>query len=88
MPVFLELHRADIAQSRVQPSVVVPEQPSHDFILGLPSGLEALPVQPLHLQRAEQGLAAGVDAPMSSGPGGICQISQDQRVQLANDVAF
>ena len=37
-----------------------PEQPGDDFILGLAPGVEALPVQPLHLQRAEQRLAAGI----------------------------
>ena len=36
----------------------------------------------------EQRLAAGVDAPMSSGTCGVRQVSQDQRVQLTNDVAL
>jgi hypothetical protein len=48
-PVFLELHRADIRQRRVHARLVVPEQPSDDFVLRLASGFEALPVEPLHL---------------------------------------
>jgi hypothetical protein len=50
-------------------------------------GVITLP-DPLHLQVQEEALHHRVDAPMSSGSGGVCQISQDQRVQLANDVAF
>jgi hypothetical protein len=44
-----------------------------------------LAVQPFHLQRPEQRLAAGVDAPMSSRMRGI---GQDKRIQLTHDVAL
>ena len=87
-PVLLELHRADIGQRRVQPSLVVPEQPVDDFVLGLTSGLEGLSMQPLDHQRPEQRLATGVDAPMSSKGRSVFQIGQDERVQLTNDVAL
>ena len=50
LPVFFELHRADVGQRRVQSGSVVPEYPGDDFVHGLAPGLEALPVQPLHLQ--------------------------------------
>jgi hypothetical protein len=59
-PVFFELHRADVGQRRVQSGSVVPEHPGDDFVHGLAPGLEALPVQPLHLQRPEQRFAAGL----------------------------
>ncbi|MPM93486.1 hypothetical protein SDC9_140624 [bioreactor metagenome] len=59
-PVLLELNRADVAQRRVQSSAVIPEQPVDDFVLDLAPARKALAVQPLHLQRAEQRLAAGV----------------------------
>ena len=72
----------------MQPGFVVPEQPRDGFILGLALGHEALPVQALDLQRAKQRLAAGIDAPMSSGRCRVFQISQDEWVQLANDVAL
>src|SRR6218665_2129892 len=60
MPVFLEPHRADVRQRGVQPGAVVPEYPGDDLVLGLAPRHEALPMQSLHLQRTEQGLAAGV----------------------------
>ena len=44
----------------MQPGFVVPKQPRNDFVLGLALGHEALPVQALDLQRAEQCLAAGI----------------------------
>ena len=44
----------------MQARFVVPEQPGDGFILGLAPGHEALPVQALDLQRAEQCFAAGV----------------------------
>ena len=50
MPGFFEPHRADIGQCRVQSSPVVPEHPGDDFIHRLAPGLEALPMQPFHLQ--------------------------------------
>src|ERR1017187_5998565 len=59
-PVLLELHRADIVQRRVHSCSVIPEQPCDGFILGLADGFKTLAVQPLHLQRAEQRLRAGV----------------------------
>ena len=61
-PVLLESHRANIGQRRVQSRSVVPEQPFDGFVLGLAPCLEALPMQPLHLQRTEQRLATGVGA--------------------------
>ena len=60
MPVFLEPHRADVRQRRVQPGPVVPEYPVDDLVFCLTPRDEALSVQPLHLQRPEQRLAAGV----------------------------
>jgi hypothetical protein len=72
----------------MQPGFVVPEQPRDRFILGVAPGHKALPVQALDLQRAEQRLAAGSDAPMSSRRCKIVQISQDEWVQLTNDVAL
>src|SRR6218665_2117072 len=60
MPVLLEPHRAGVRQRGVQPGAVVPEYPGDDLVLGLASRHEALPMQSLHLQRTEQGLAAGV----------------------------
>src|SRR6218665_3794727 len=60
MPVLLEPHRADVRQREVQPGAVVPEYPGDDLVLGLAPRHEALPMQSLHLQRTEQGLAAGV----------------------------
>ena len=59
-PVLLELHRADICQRRMQPSPVIPKQPSNGLVLGRTPSLERLPIQPLHLQRSEQGFAASV----------------------------
>ena len=72
----------------MQPGFVVPEQPGDGFILSLAPSHKALPVQALDLQRAEQRLAAGIDAPMSSGRCRVFQISQVEWVQLANDVAL
>src|SRR6218665_1868197 len=60
MPVLLEPRRADVRQRGVQPGAVVPEYPGDDLVLGLAPRHEALPMQSLHLQRTEQGLAAGV----------------------------
>ena len=59
-PVVLERHRADVSQLRMQPSAVVPEQPGDRFILGVASGIKALPMQALHLQGAQQRLATGI----------------------------
>ena len=44
----------------MQARFVVAEQPSDCFIPGLAPGHEALPVQALDFQRAEQRLAAGI----------------------------
>ena len=49
-----------MSQRRVQARFVVLEQPGDCFILGLAPGHEALPVQALDFQRAEQHLAAGI----------------------------
>jgi hypothetical protein len=59
-PFTFEWHRTDISQRRMQPGLVVPEQPGDAFILSVAPGHEALPVQALDLQRAEQRLAAGI----------------------------
>jgi hypothetical protein len=67
-PVFLEPHRADVGQRRVQSGSVVPGHPGDDFVHGLTSGLEALPMQAFHLQRPEQRLAAGVVAKPQVSP--------------------
>ena len=64
-PVLLELHPADIGQRRMQPSSVKPKQPSNGLILGRTPSLEPLPVQPFHLQRSNQGLAASVMSELS-----------------------
>lgn len=56
----LELSRAEIAEGAVQPRSVVTEQPVDDRILSLSVGFELLAGQPFDLQRAEQGLRAGV----------------------------
>ena len=45
---------------------VVPKQPVDHLVLRLAPRREALPVQPLHLQRPEQRLGAGVDAPLQA----------------------
>jgi len=50
----------------MQTGHVVPEQPRDGLVLGLAPRHEALPMQALDFQRAEQRLAAGIDAPMSS----------------------
>jgi hypothetical protein len=39
-------------------------------------------------QAAEEGFGYCVDAPMSRNLCGVCQISQNQRVELSNNVAF
>jgi len=49
----------------MQPFSVLPVQPIQDFVLGLLPSFKALPVPAFHFQRSEQGLAAGIDAPMS-----------------------
>ena len=72
----------------MQPSFVVPEQPRNGFVLGLAPAHEALPLQAIDLQRAEQGLAAGIDAPMSNTQRCVFKVSQYQRIQLMSNVAF
>ena len=67
MRLSLELSWAEIAQRRVHPRSVVPEQPFERGVLRLPVVFELHAMQPFDLQRAEQGLRAGVDAPMSRG---------------------
>jgi hypothetical protein len=49
-PVLFEPDWADVVQRRVQPSLVIPEEPGDGCILGLSDRCEALPMQPLHLQ--------------------------------------
>ena len=44
----------------MQPGFVVPEQPRDGFILGVAPAHEALAMQALDLQRAEQRFAAGI----------------------------
>ena len=60
----------------MQARFVVPEQPRDGFILDLALGHEGLAVQALDLQQAEQCLAAGIDAPMSSRRCRVFQIGQ------------
>jgi hypothetical protein len=52
----------------MQPRFVVPEQSRGGFILDLTPRHKALPVQALDLQRAEQCLAAGIDAQQTRLP--------------------
>ncbi len=68
--------------------MVVERQPVDHLVHRLALRGEALAVQAPHLQAAPQALGGRIDAPMSSGAGGIRQISQDQRVELTNDVAL
>ena len=56
----------------------------HRFIV---AGIAFLP-DPLHLQVQKEALHDSVDAPMSSRSGRVFQIGEDERVQLANDVAL
>ena len=67
----------------MQPRFVVPEQPGDGFILGVAPHHKPLPVQALNLQRAEQRLAAGIDAPMSNRRCRVVQIGQDEWVQFS-----
>jgi hypothetical protein len=65
LPLLFVLHRAQVVQRGMQPFPVVPMQPVQHFVFGLlPSG-KVLPVQAFYLERSEQRLAAGIDAPMS-----------------------
>src|SRR2546428_11667194 len=59
-PSPFELHRADVAQCRVKPAMVVEGQPVDDFVHGITPCLEALSVQPSDLQRSPQALGARV----------------------------
>src|ERR1019366_2776570 len=76
-PFVFKFNRAGIAQCRVHACLVIPEQPGDGFILSLTDRFKALAVQPFHLQRAEQRLRAGVDAPMSRVLSRSRQILQD-----------
>ncbi len=53
----------------------------------LPGGID-MAFDSLLLQTAEEGFSNRVDAPMSSTRRGVLQISQDKRVQLADDIAL
>ena len=57
---FLKLHRTDVVQRRVQSGLVASNKPCHGFVRGVAPRSEALPEQPLYLQRPEQRLAACV----------------------------
>lgn len=59
-PVVLESHWADVGQRRVQSGLVAPEQQRNGLAPGVASCQESLSVQPLHLQRVELRLTAGV----------------------------
>ena len=48
----------------------------------------ALPMHALILQAVEKALGRGVDAPMSSKPLRVRQVSEDQRIQRPDDVAL
>ena len=54
MPAFLKLHRADIAQRRMNPAVVVERHPVNDFVHGLPARLEFPAVQPTYFQASPE----------------------------------
>ena len=49
-PVILELHRADITQRRVKPSVIVERQPVNHLVHRLPSGFKLTSMQPADFQ--------------------------------------
>ena len=60
----------------MQPSPVIPKQQCNRLVFGLPASLEFLLIQPLHLQRSEQGFAANVrttDASSIREPSGELQ---------------
>ena len=65
IPLFLELDRAYVIQGRVHPCPDIPKYPGDGFIFRLTHCFKALAMQPFHLQRAEQRLRAGIEAPMS-----------------------
>lgn len=50
MPAFLKLHRADIAQGRVNSAVVVERHPVNHLVHRLPAGLEFPAIQAPHFQ--------------------------------------
>lgn len=68
--------------------MVVEGQPIDHLVHCLALCGKSFAVQAAHFQAAPQALSRSIDAPMSSGAGGIRQISQDQRVELTNDVAL
>ena len=88
MPALLKLHRTEVTQSRVQSSMIVEGHPVQHRIHGFLSGSEFLAVQTGRLQTPPEAFRGGVDAPMSSRSCGIFQVSQDKRVQLADDIAL
>ena len=60
MPVFFVLHRADIAQRGVKPTVVVERQPVDDLIHRLALCGESLAVQAANFQAAPQALGGRI----------------------------
>ena len=53
-PAFLEMYRTAVAQSDVQPPIVVERQPVNHLINRLPVGYKLLQVQPAHLHSTPQ----------------------------------
>ena len=87
-PIELVFRGAGVSQGRVHAVAVVPAQPVQHRVFRFADRGEVLAVQPLHLQRAEQCLRAGVDAPMSRSRRSCSEILQDQGVQFSHDVAL
>ena len=71
MPTFLKLHRADIAQRRVDSAVVVERHPVNTFVHGLPACREFPAVQTAHLGAAALKLRWSKFAAMGS----LCLLS-------------
>jgi len=70
------------------PVIVETLDPVDDVKLGACAGVVAKQVGALHLQRLEEALHRRVDAPMSSKPRRVRQVSENQRIQGPDDVAL
>lgn len=55
LPAAFEFGQVEIVQGWVHALSAVPQQPIQHRVFGLPYGREALPVQPLHLERVNAG---------------------------------
>ena len=60
LPTLLALRRTPVPQRGMHPAVIVPTQPGHNRVLGLPYRVKMLAMQPLYFQRTKQRLAASV----------------------------